>query len=468
MFANLGTRHLTWLALSTVPGILLFAACTLLPTPPPTVPPPTPWAATAMPTPIAASETTPTWTPTSTPVLPPTSTPVPPTATPTTLPSPSPTAPAVEPPDSAYAIQHEQAVGAYVVRLWHRTAEDGFGFDDVFTLSRGAQLLARVDQVTALGPETASDLTGEGHPDVVVRTYSGGAHCCFSTIVYDLGDAPRVVLETPLSNCDGTFEDLDGDGVFEYVTCDDRFAYAYCAFAGSPAVRVVLRYDPAVGYVPDSPRFAGTYAGIVVQHRALADSAEPGEMGEWDETIKCGVLPLVLDLLYTGRAQAAWEALVTLYDQPDVSLFWAEVVQSATHSALYVPGSVPVDVPAPPYYMLQLLTACGPEMHWQRVGLLQQGQVACDADVPHRDVYWLEGQLVEIGLVSAGERIALGPEGCTVGCRLDVVRTSDGARQGSIRLDTTAGFPGKVYRVNGIESDHWRLRGDLAWERVSR
>jgi hypothetical protein len=37
----------------------------------------------------------------------------------------------------------------------------------------------------------------------------------------------------------------------------------------------------------------------------------------------------------------------------------------------------------------------------------------------------------------------------------------------SIRLDTAVGFPGEVYRVNGEESAHWRLRGDLVWERMS-
>ena len=61
----------------------------------------------------------------------------------------------------------------------------------------------------------------------------------------------------------------------------------------------------------------------------------------------------------------------------------------------------------------------------------------------------------------------LTPEGCTTNCRLDVVRFEDGARAGSIRLDTQVGFPGAVYRVNGVESARWRMRGDLTWERIS-
>jgi hypothetical protein len=116
--------------------------------------------------------------------------------------------------------------------------------------------------------------------------------------------------------------------------------------------------------------------------------------------------------------------------------------------------------------MLQLLTSCGAE--WQYVGLLDKERFACDPAVPYRDIFWVERLLRQVGLLAEGERIQLGPEGCTTNCRLDVIRTSDGARRGSIRLDTTAGFPGQVYRVNGTESDHWRLRGDLTWERVPR
>ena len=119
----------------------------------------------------------------------------------------------------------------------------------------------------------------------------------------------------------------------------------------------------------------------------------------------------------------------------------------------------------PPYYMPQLLTNCGPE--WQVIGLLSEGQPACDPAVPHRDIYWLDAQLRQVGLLGEGEGLELTPEGCTLNCRLDVVRTSDEARLGSIRLDTAVGFPGAVYRVNGVESAHWRLRGDLTWEQVA-
>jgi hypothetical protein len=204
---------------------------------------------------------------------------------------------------------------------------------------------------------------------------------------------------------------------------------------------------------------------MIADHTQMIEETDPSEFGDWDGTSKCLVLPLVLDYLYTGQAERAWEALNQYYDYPDRLLFWTEVVQAVAESTLYTPAGSQPAAEKPSYYMLQLLTNCSPD--WQYVGFLQEGQSACDARIPHRDIFWLDWRLREIGLLADGEWLELTPEGCTTNCRLDVVRSADNARLGSIRLDTTVGFPGVVYRVNGGESERWRMRGDLTWELAS-
>jgi hypothetical protein len=351
--------------------------------------------------------------------------------------------------------------------LWRNTSEESLGFDQIVTLSRTGQPEVKVELVAGLGEETGSDLTGEGHPDVVIHVFTGGAHCCFSTIVYDVGPGLTKVLETPLSNCDGTFEDLDGDGVAELITCDDLFAYTFCSFAGSPATQVVLQYDPGRGYVPASPRFAELYDEAIARHIETAENAQPGEMGEWDATNKCAILPLVLDYLYSGREEEARSQFDGLYDYPDALLFWAEIMRGVADSSLYVPSEAPAPVSWPSYYALQLASEC--EVELQRpVAVLEEGQSPCDADVPRRDIYWLDTLVRGAGLLEEGEMLTLAPEGCTDDCRLDVIRISENAQVGTVQLDTEVGFPGEVYRIDGEESDRWRLRGDLTWERVSR
>ena len=404
-------------------------------------------------------------TPTQPPFLP-TSTPVPaqPTASATPIPA-SPVATATAPVPDTYAIEEQRRIDGYTIRLWRNTADDGWGFDGIATISVGEGTLAQIEGASAIGAHTGDDITGEGHPDVVIETYSGGAHCCFGTIVYDLGPNLTRVLESPQSNCGGHFEDLNGDGVLEFVTCDDLFAYAYCPYAVSPVVMAILQYMPGDGYIPARPSFAYLYAEPVVQHTEMAETAEPGEFGEWDETTKCGVLPLMLDYLYTGQAVLAWMELDRLYDFPDGRVFWAELERGVEGSPLYVASGPRPEVPLPAYYMLQLLTNCGPER--QHVGFLTEGQDACGPTVPYRDIYWLDWELRSIGLLADGERLELTPEDCTLNCRLDVVRSADDSRIGSIRLETSGSFPGAVYRVNGDETPRWRLRGDLTWEQTS-
>jgi hypothetical protein len=393
--------------------------------------------------------------------IPTTDTPLPPPPTASALPSP---VPAFTPIPSAYRLVQEQALGAYTFRLWADTGADSFDWDRIATLSAGGRVLAQHEFVYDVGEPPGTDVTGEGNPDVILQVFTGGAHCCFSTVVYDLGASLTKVLETPLSNCGGGFEDLDGDGVMEYRTCDDLFAYRYCGFASSPMAEVVLQYEAGRGYVPASPRFPEIYAQTLAQHREWAESADPEAGDELDGTTKCAVLWPVLDYLYMGDPAQAWAELDRLYPYPDKHLFWAEVVQAVSASPLYAPGAPLPEVPQPEYYMLQLLTHCGPD--WQSIGLLQEGQRACDPGVLTREILWLEIELGRLGLLGAGEMLELAPEGCTTHCRLDVVRFLDSARVGSIRLDTTVGFPGEVYRTDGRESVHYRLRGDLTWEPV--
>ena len=167
-------------------------------------------------------------------------------------------------------------------------SESLLGFDGTSTIQATGRPMIQIDSAPGLHDLTGTDVTGEGNPDVVVETYSGGAHCCFSTIVYDLGAEPIEVLHAPESNCSGYFEDLDADGAMEFVTCDDNMAYQYCCFAGSPMVKVVMKYYLGEGYLPASTKFRSEYADDIAKHTETAEKATPGEYCEW--TIRLSVL----------------------------------------------------------------------------------------------------------------------------------------------------------------------------------
>lgn len=239
--------------------------------------------------------------------------------------------------DPPFRLEEERAIGPYTVQVFlvpEKAWEHG---ERVVTLSRPGMPTIEVEWVFRVDPKSGTDITGEGNPDLILECYSGGAHCCFSTIVYDLGAVLTVIPVGRESNCSGYFEDLDGDAILEFVTCDDAFAYAYCPYCASPTVRAILRYEPGRGYVPAGPRFAHLYIEEIARDRALAEKTTPGEMGEWDQTTKCAVLPLVLDYLYSGEPETAWQVLERYYPFPDRAAFREEIERTVKRSPLYRP-----------------------------------------------------------------------------------------------------------------------------------
>jgi hypothetical protein len=221
--------------------------------------------------------------------------------------------------------------------VWGNAAPgaDPLGYDRIATVAQVGAPQIQIEFFRELDPLTGSDITGDGSPEAIIETYSGGAHCCFSTVVYSLGERMELVLETPASNCGGEFRDLDGDGVAEFVTCDDRFAYTYCPFAASPVVTAVLAYEPGQGYGPASARFPEFYTEAIAKATTQAEAAQPGALGEWDATTKCAVLPLVLAYLYAGQPERAWSELERLYTFPDAQAFREEIEQTVAASPLY-------------------------------------------------------------------------------------------------------------------------------------
>jgi hypothetical protein len=239
-------------------------------------------------------------------------------------------------PEALYKLKEERPIGEYVIRLWGSSAADALSWEDIVTISRPGQADVQIESVFKLSDLTGNDIIGTGHPDVIVQTYSGGAHCCFSWVVYELGPQLTQILQSPPSNCEGEFKDLDGDGRLEFITCDDLFAYKYCCFANSPLPKVIMSYEPGRGYVPAGPRFQQEYADDIVRDRQLAIGAKAQGHCEWDNSTKCAVLPVVLDYLYSGRQDQAWIELHRLYRFQDESQLRQEVLDMVTASPSFV------------------------------------------------------------------------------------------------------------------------------------
>jgi hypothetical protein len=238
--------------------------------------------------------------------------------------------------NSTYIISETRQIGPYIIRVWFNRGPIKMVADTIVSIGASGVTPVQIEQVAGINPLTGRDITGSGAPSLVIDTYTGGAHCCFNTQVYELGQVFNKVLDTRPSACSVKLEDMEGGGVYAATTCDDTFTYKYCSFADSPLVRVILKYTPGQGYLPASPAFAHLYQPDIEAHSALL-SGQPGARSEPDGTNKCSVLPLVLDYLYSGAPDQAWAVIEQWYPFPDRDEWWLDIRRSATASELFTP-----------------------------------------------------------------------------------------------------------------------------------
>ncbi len=94
---------------------------------------------------------------------------------------------------------------------------------------------------------------GEDDKQLIVQTYSGGAHCCYDYVIYDLEPAFRIIYDSTRfdSSKDIGNElipvDIDADGVFEFSQDVMMFDYFFASHADSPFPPVVFAYDKKKG-----------------------------------------------------------------------------------------------------------------------------------------------------------------------------------------------------------------------------
>jgi hypothetical protein len=206
------------------------------------------------------------------------------------------------------------------------------GARQVLSLGDGEFMAAGV------GDPGGRDMTGDSIPELVVTLWSGGAHCCYSTTVYSVGDEMKTILAHAGGNCQGSFEDYDGDGSLEFATCDDRWAYVHCDFASSPMPPVVFAYDRVAGeYRLATPRYASRYRDAIAADLAQAQTLLSKSGGRDLGSDKCTVLGPALSLMYTGRFSDGVALLRGLYRGPDRESFEEDTVEQVQSSPLWTP-----------------------------------------------------------------------------------------------------------------------------------
>jgi hypothetical protein len=224
---------------------------------------------------------------------------------------------------AGYKLEDEQKFQSYTVRIYR----GGDAADDAFDgclriLKDGRVIFAKnTDTKFAIGDDinkgsddrllhppsipVGTDITGLGKPDLIVSEWTGGAHCCFIFHVIELDEPIREIASIDAEDADyAHFEDVDRDGVYEFLGWDLAFKYWRTSFAQSPAPQIILRFDGTrYKLAPDLMRKA---APSTEQLRKI--ETDIGNEDAW----KQGSPPpkfwgTMLDLIYSGHADEAWK-----------------------------------------------------------------------------------------------------------------------------------------------------------------
>lgn len=179
----------------------------------------------------------------------------------------------------------------------HLAISDGKGAPLNLPGSGGSMTTAQAEFTAA-----ALDRQSEGQ-QLLVRTYTYGAHCCFAYqlverqetsrgaqwIVHDLGQFDGAGMPTP--------KDVDGDGRLELLGGDQRFLYAFAAYAFSAVPPQV--WELVGGKLVDvsaARRYRPAFEADAPSARALcAERREPGSC-----------LAYAATMARLGRLSEAW------------------------------------------------------------------------------------------------------------------------------------------------------------------
>lgn len=155
-----------------------------------------------------------------------------------------------------------------------------------------------------------TDLLGKGSKQLIIHTYSGGAHCCYDYVIFDLFPTVRVIYDSTTTSAANAIGDelipidIDGDGILEFYR--DVMAFDYMGEGGHATASfppAIFAYNKVAGkYVLATKRFPAFVMKL------LEPLVIPtGELGDPDMFNEYAVRTRFLFMVYAGQRDKAWK-----------------------------------------------------------------------------------------------------------------------------------------------------------------
>jgi hypothetical protein len=207
----------------------------------------------------------------------------------------------------------------------------------IFQLSSAGQVQIVLEDglnaytVASVDPETVrfekwdiafvADVNADGLDDAIVNHYTGGAHCCFEYLIFS--EAPDGIhLDDWFSIGNAVITDvvdLDGDGVPELQTRDDRLAYfPDLSYASSPFLPLVLCRSVQDVYYDCTPQFPELLEAAAEEFEGRLRDAIQQQLEEYEK--RSSALGLRVSYLRMGLGEESWNSVENLCPECNVWL----------------------------------------------------------------------------------------------------------------------------------------------------
>lgn len=171
----------------------------------------------------------------------------------------------------------------------------------------------QVDTLTFLFAEfELRDLENDGTAEVIVRNYSGGAHCCTNTTIHRWDGTAFTATETGYIDGMGAWlEDIDGDGTTEITILDQSFLYKFGSYVESFPPAMVFAYQR--GELVDITR---QFPNRLREQAETVKSAFADVQNEYDIVSNSMLASYVAyHALINEDFEAAWQYMLDNYDR---------------------------------------------------------------------------------------------------------------------------------------------------------
>jgi hypothetical protein len=177
------------------------------------------------------------------------------------------------------------------------------------------------------GSASLQDLDQNGTPEVIIETYSGGAHCCTNFLIYTWNNKEFIKIETGLRDgSGGEFTDLDNDDKIEFVTADNAFLYYFSSYAGSFPPTMIFQLEAGQFQEVTHQYPEQLQATAWKMYQLFLDRRHSGEVN--------GILAgYVAQKILLGEYQEGWNFMLANYDRS--SRLGLEIYEGQTQVGTY-------------------------------------------------------------------------------------------------------------------------------------